>query len=76
MDFNKIVGVTEKVAPTIVQIQRPRALEGLNNDKTSVRNALWSKKQAKRLRYVFVNFVHFCGGKSVRHVVVENIPRV
>ncbi|MEY3243353.1 MAG: hypothetical protein RIR11_4792, partial [Bacteroidota bacterium] len=34
MDFNKIVGVTEKVAPTIVQIQRPRALEGLNNDKT------------------------------------------
>ena len=34
------------------------------------------KKQAKRLRYVFVNFVHFCGGKSVRYVVVENILRV
>ena len=39
----------------------------------SVRNALRSKKQAKRLRYVFV---HFCGGKSVRYVVAENILRV
>jgi hypothetical protein len=31
MNFNKIVGVTEKVAPTIVQIKYSHALEYLNN---------------------------------------------
>jgi hypothetical protein len=31
MNFNKIVGVTEKVAPTIAQIQYAHALENLNN---------------------------------------------
>jgi hypothetical protein len=36
---------------------------------------VYSKKsEAITLRFVF--FVHFCGRKSVRYVVVENILRV
>ncbi len=38
-----------------------------------VRNALWSKKQAKRLLYVFVTFVHSCGRKKcTQHFEVKN----